>query len=148
MDILYVTTKIKGDDYLRKAITRNLTPKQAWNQFVSTSEEIFISNYMAEKTPIADIKKMCKAYVEELPIIFEYEKILFSDKQIKEIEKLLTDHLESYIADKGGIDKLELLTEAELDHMTDIDHEIIMEGLASRLGTTREKLSEAMKKNK
>lgn len=148
MDILYITTKIKGDGYLRRAITRNLTPKNAWNQFVSTTEEIFISNYMAERTPITDIKKMCKVYAEELPIIFEYEKILFSDKQLKEIEKLLTEHLESYIIDKGGIDKLELLTEAELDDMVDIDHEIIMEGLANRLGTTREKLSEAMKKNK
>lgn len=143
-----MTTEIKGGDYLRKAITRNLTPKNAWNQFVSTSEEVFISNYMAEKTPITDIKKMCKAYAEELPIIFEYEKILFSDRQLKELEKLLTEHLENYIVDKGGIDKLELLTEAELDKMTDIDHEIIMEGLAKRLGVTREKLSEAMKKNK
>lgn len=30
--------------------------------------------------------------------------------------------------------------------MAEIDHEIIMEGLANRLGTTREKLSKAMKK--
>lgn len=147
MDILYTRTKIKGDDYLRKAIT-NLTPRKTWDLYVSTSEEIFISNYMAEKTPIADIKKMCEAYAGELPIIFEYEKILFSDKQLKEIKKLLTEHLEGYIVEKGGIDKLELLTEAELDKMTDIDHEIIMEGLANRLGTTREKLSEAMKKDK
>lgn len=148
MDILYMTTKIKGDDYLRRVITKNLTPKMAWNQLVSTSEEIFISNYRADRPPITDIKKMCKVYAEELPIIFEYEKILFSDKQLKEIEKLLTEHLESYIIDKGGIDKLELLTEAELDAMALQDHEIIMEGLANRLGTTREKLSEAMKKNK
>jgi len=143
-----MTTKIKGDDYLRRVITKNLTPKMAWNQLVSTSEEIFISNYRADRPPITDIKKMCKVYAEELPIIFEYEKILFSDKQLKEIEKLLTEHLESYIIDKGGIDKLELLTEAELDAMALQDHEIIMEGLANRLGTTREKLSEAMKKNK
>lgn len=32
--------------------------------------------------------------------------------------------------------------------MAEIDHEIIMEGLAKRFGVTREKLSEAMKKNK
>ena len=133
---------------MRKVITRNLTPKKAWNQFVSTSEEIFISNYMAERTPITDIKKMCKAYAEELPIIFEYEKILFSDKQIKEIEKLLTDHLENYIAGKGGIDKLELLTEEELDEITTINHDIIMDSLADRFNTTREEISKALRDDK
>lgn len=133
---------------MRKVITRNLTPKNVWNQFVSTSEEIFISNYMAERIPITDIKKMCKAYADELPIIFEYEKILFSTKQIKEIEKLLIDHLESYIANKGGIDKLKLFTEAELDAMALQDHEIIMEGLAKRFGVTREEISKSMKKDK
>ena len=148
MDILYMTTKIKGDDYLRRVITRNLTPKMAWNQFVGTSEEMFISNYRADRPPITDIKLACKAYAEELPIVFEDEKILFSTKQIKEIERLITDHLEGYVASKGGIDKLKLFTEAELDAMALQDHEIIMEGLANRLGVTREKLSEAMKKNK
>jgi len=117
-----MTTKIKGDDYLRRVITKNLTPKMAWNQLVSTSEEIFISNYRADRPPITDIKKMCKVYAEELPIIFEYEKILFSDKQLKEIEKLLTKHLEGYIADKGGINKIELLTEVELDAMADMKY--------------------------
>lgn len=130
---------------MRKAIT-NLTPKKTWDLYVSTSEEVFISNYMAERTPITDIKKMCKAYAEELPIIFEYEKILFSDKQIKEIEKLLIEHLESYIESKGGIDKLELLTEAELDEMTTITHNVNMNLLADRLNTTREEISKALRK--
>lgn len=143
-----MTAKIKGDGYLRRVRIKNLTPRKTWDLYVSTSEEIFISNYMAERTPITDIKEMCKLYAEELPIIFEYEKILFSDKQLKDIEKLLTKHLEGYIAGKGGINKIELLTEVELDAMADRDHEIIMEGLANRLGTTREKLSEAMKKDK
>ena len=142
-----MTTKIKGDDYLRKAII-NLTPRKTWDLYVSTSEEMFISNYRADRPPITDIKLACKAYAEELPIIFEDEKILFSDKQIKEIEKLITDHLENYIANKGGIDKLKLFTEAELDAMALVDHEIIMEGLAKRLGVTREEISKSMKKDK
>lgn len=132
---------------MRKAIT-NLTPKNAWNQYVSTSEEIFISNYMAESKPITDIKKMCRAYAQELPIIFEYEKILFSDKQLEELEKLLTDHLENYIASKGGIDKLELLTEEELDEMTTITHNISMNLLADKFGVTREEISKALRDDK
>ena len=109
---------------------------------------MFISNYRADRPPITDIKLACKAYAEELPIVFEDEKILFSDKQIKEIEKLITDHLEGYIANKGGIDKLKLFTEAELDAMALQDHEIIMEGLAKRFGVTREEISKSMKKDK
>jgi len=41
---------------------------------------------------------------------------------LKDIEKLLTKHLEGYIADKGGINKIELLTEVELDAMADMKY--------------------------
>ncbi len=77
---------------------------------------------------------MCKTYAQELPIVFEYDKILFTDNQLKEIENLLVTHLEDYIKSKGGIENLELYTEKELDTMLQRDHEIIIDGLSRKLG--------------
>ena len=79
-----------------------MTPGIAWKNFVMTSEEMFLSNFRHE-VPEMDIEKMCKIYAQELPIVFEYEQILFSDKQINEIEKLLVTHLSDYIKGKGGL---------------------------------------------
>ena len=103
---------------MRKVNTKNLTPKKAWIKFVGTSEEMFLSNFRPE----TDIKKMCKIYAQELPIVFEYEKILFTDRQIEEIENLILTHLENYIKSKGGVENLDLFTEEELDIMLRQDY--------------------------
>ncbi len=95
---------------MRKVNTKNLTPENAWIEFVGTSEKMFLSNFRYE-VPEMDIKKMCKIYAQELPIVFEYEGILFSDKQIEEIENLLVTHLANYIKKNGGIENLESLVE-------------------------------------
>ena len=133
---------------MRKAITRNLTPKKTWETYVGTSEEMFISNFMAETTPITDITKMCEIYAKEIPGIFETDKVLFTDKQLKELERLITEHLENYIKGKGGINKLEILTEDELDQIAMEDHEIIMNLLADRFNTTREEVSKVFRDDK
>lgn len=105
---------------------------------------MFLSNFRPE----TDIKKMCKTYAQELPIVFEYDKILFTDNQLKEIENLLVTHLEDYIKSKGGIENLELYTEKELDTMLQRDHEIIIDGLSRKLGgVSREEVKKRTKKN-
>jgi hypothetical protein len=96
---------------------KKLTPKEAWRQYVDTSVEFFISNYMEEG--ITDIEEMCKCYALELPIVFEYERILFSNTQMELICNLITEYAKKYIKEKGGIDKLKLYTTQELDMIFD-----------------------------
>lgn len=129
---------------MRKVNTKNLTPKKAWIEFVGTSEEMFLSNFRPEK----DIKKMCKIYAQELPMVFEYEKILFSDRQIEEIENLILTHLENYIKSKGGVENLELYTEEELDIMLQQDYEIIVDSLSQRWGISREDVKREIRNKK
>lgn len=89
---------------------------------------------------------MCKIYAQELPIVFEYEGILFSDKQIEEIKNLLVTHLANYIKKNGGIENLELYTEEELDIMLKQDYEIILDGLSQKLGVSREDVKKALRR--
>mgnify|MGYP000932179892 FL=1 len=89
---------------------------------------------------------MCEIYAHELPIVFEYDKILFTDKQIEEIENLLVTHLENYIKSKGGIENLKLYTEEELNMMMQQDYEVIIYGLSKKLGATREEVEKALDK--
>ncbi|HHV18684.1 MAG TPA: hypothetical protein GXZ27_07480 [Thermoanaerobacterales bacterium] len=111
----------------KKGWFKKLTPKKTWEQYVNTSVELFISNYMADG--ITDIEKMCKYYANELPIMFEYEKVLFSNTQIELIGKLITEYVKEYIKEKGGIDKLKLYSVQELDIMLDDMHKDIMKNL-------------------
>ena len=131
---------------MRKVNTKNLTPKMAWDKFVNTSEEMFISNFMADNPPVTDIKTMCEIYALELPIIFEHERMLFTIDQMEQIKKLITEHLENYIEEKGGIDKLELLSVEELDHMEMIEWEKLMNLIAKRYNITREEVSKILTK--
>lgn len=124
-----------------------MTPAIAWKNFVGTSEEMFLSNFRYE-VPDMNIEKMCRLYAQELPIVFEYEQILFSDTQIEEIEGLLLTHLSSYIEKKGGLDKLDLYTEEELDEMLRQDHEEIMEGMTKKFGASREEITKALRGKK
>ena len=54
---------------------------------------------------------MCEFYAKELPMVFEYDGILFPQNQIELIQKLITKHLKQYVERHGGIDNIELYTE-------------------------------------
>jgi len=72
---------------------------------------MFLSNF------ITDINGMCEFYAKELPMVFEYDGILFPQNQIELIQKLITKHLKQYVERHGGIDNIELYTEKELQDM-------------------------------
>ena len=123
--------------------TKKLTPGKAWEDFVGMSEEMFLSNFRYE-VPEMDIEKMCKIYTQELPIIFETDRvsegILFTDNQLEEIEKLLVIHLEGYIESKGGIKNLILYTEEELEKIQQQQYESIVDSLSQRWGIPEEEV--------
>lgn len=110
----------------RRVFTKNLSPKKAWDVFADMEEERFI----AFMRPITNIKEMCRVYASELPMVFDYEKILFTQRQIKEIEGLLYDHLSNFVENKGGYDKLDLMTEEEIEDYFDRTFEESLDYLA------------------
>lgn len=63
-------------------------------------------------------------------MVFEFDQILFTDKQLNGIEKLLAIHLESYIESKGGIENLVLYTGEELEEIQRQQYEVILDGLS------------------
>ena len=132
-----------------KISTKNLTPRKAWEDFVGMSEEMFLSNFRYE-VPEMDIGKMCKIYTQELPIIFETDRvsegILFTDNQLEEIEKLLVIHLEGYIESKGGIKNLILYTEEELEEIQQQQYEIILDGLSQKTGASKDEIKNELRK--
>jgi len=91
---------------------KNLTPEQAWEQYVGTSVELFISNFRFDGIP--DIGEMCRHYASEIPEIFNE---LFTQDQIEQIGNLLTLYVNEYIEGKEGIENLNLYTTQELDEM-------------------------------
>lgn len=130
---------------MKRAITKNLTPKKAWDLYAGSSPEMFISNFHAETNPITDIKEMCRINAYELPANFENANVLFSDKQLELIENLTIEYLENYINEKGGIDKLELISPEELYIMDEIETEDFLNLLANYLGVPREEIGKSRK---
>ncbi|NLY76870.1 MAG: hypothetical protein GX080_02140 [Tissierellia bacterium] len=128
---------------MKKPFT-GLTPKQTWDYYVGTSVELFLSNFRYE-VPEMDIAKMCRIYTREIPALFE--GTLFSSKKLEEIEKLLLTYLKDYIHSKGGIEKLQLYSEEELDLIFEETFEEAMEALCKKLNITREELLREFKKN-
>ena len=102
--------------------------------------------FIAFMRPTTSIKEMCRIYATELPITFEYEKILFTTRQIKEIESLLIDHLTSFVDNKGGYEKLNLMTEEEIEEEFQRDHQQTLDLMASYFNTTRDEVSRALKR--
>ncbi len=125
----------------RKArISKNITPKQAWEKYVGTSEKMFLSNFISEG--FADVEEMCKFYSRELPMVSDFDGILFSQKQIEQIQNLITKHIQQYIEKQGGLNNITLYTDDELNNMEVEDHEMIMDYLCHRFNMEREVLSE------
>ena len=130
---------------MRKAITKNLTPKEAWDLYAGSSPEMFISNFYAESNPITNIREMCRINAYELPANFEDTNVLFTDRQLELIKDLTIEYLENYITEKGGIDKLELISPEELDIMDEIEGENLLNLVANYLGVPREELGKYLK---
>lgn len=133
---------------MKRAITKNLTPKEAWDLYAGSSPEMFISNFYAESNPITDIKEMCRINAYELPANFENANVLFTDEQLELIENLTVEYLENYINEKGGIDNLELISPEELYIMDEIETENLLNDLANYSGIPRKERREIVMEEK
>ncbi len=121
---------------LKKAITKNLTPKKAWDEYVTMSPEMFISNFQADPNYSSeDIKGMCRIFTLEIP-----SDEIYTDKQLKLIEGLLLEYLETYIEKKGGMDKLDLIPPEVLYEMDAIETEYMLNLIADFCGVPREEI--------
>ena len=131
---------------LRKIIA-NLTPKKAWDIYVSTSEKLFLSNFKFDNPPIyaTELKKMCDRYAIDLS---GSEDTLFTTGELNHLSDLLVEHLEGYIKNKGGLDKVEYYTEEELDEIAKKETEEIFETMARRYGTDIETIRLALRISK
>ena len=47
---------------------KSMTPEQAWNEFVTDSVEMFLSNFRSEG--YTDIEAACIRYAADIPIIY------------------------------------------------------------------------------
>ena len=131
---------------LRKVIA-NLTPKKAWDIYVSISEKLFLSNFKFDIQPIyaTELKKMCDRYVIDLP---GSEDTLFTTEELNHLSDPLVEHLKGYIENKGGLDKVEYYTEEELDEIAKKETEEIFEAMAHRYGTDIETIRLALRISK
>ncbi len=89
---------------------QQLTPEMAWKQYVGTSVELFVSNFIADGYNSVD--EMCQKFARELPMIVDQ---LFAQNQLDHIAKLLSQYAQEYIAEKGGLDNLDLYSSDELE---------------------------------
>ena len=88
---------------------------------------------------------MCRIYTREIPALFE--GTLCRSTKLEEGEKVLLTYLKDYIHSKGGIEKLQLYSEEELDLIFEETFEEAMEALCKKLNITREELLREFKKN-
>lgn len=114
----------------RKFNIKNLTPKKAFEIYAETSEEVFISNFIVDRPPVTEIGEMCKVYTKD---ISWNEGTLFTTEELSYIEGLLVEHLHGYVESKGGMEKLDLYAEEELDMMIDENIEFTLEYLKNRI---------------
>ena len=131
---------------LRKIIA-NLTPKKAWDIYVSIGKKLFLSNFKFDIQPIyaTELKKMCDRYVIDLP---GSEDTLFTTEELNHLSDLLVEHLENYIKNKGGLDKVGYYTEEELDEIARKETEEIFEAMVRRYGTDIETIRLALRISK
>ena len=111
----------KGEETMAKWIT-NMTPEQAWHEFVTDTVERFISNFRSEG--YTDINAACTRYSQDIPGLYNRP---FSQNQLAHITVLLNRYIDSYIDKKGGMDKLRLYTNEELDEMDAIETKEILD---------------------
>ena len=127
-----------------KNLLKTITPEKAWNEYVDAEPELFISNFYLDK--VTDLKRMCEIYASELPYLFNFESIIFTVKDIEKIEKLLYKYLTDYIKKKGGLDKLKLYTEQEIDEIDKNLTDDVLEYLGYRFNTNKKGVKDLLKK--
>lgn len=94
---------------------RELTPEKVWKRYGNdVGVEYFISNFLVEGFKLDDIYEMCRRYITD--IIYHNDGMISTDEKERVID-LLYEYIKTYIDNQGGIDKLKLLTEDELDKL-------------------------------
>lgn len=89
---------------------QKMTPKQAWDEFVAASVELFISNFRMDG--YTNIAEACSRYSKDLPTLY-YRPFL--QVQLDHVAGLLEEYINDYLRMKGGLSALRLYTNAELD---------------------------------
>ena len=115
--------------------------------YICISEKLFLSNFKFDIQPIyaTELKKMCDRYVIDLP---GSEDTLFTTEELNHLSDLLVKHLENYIKNKGGLDKVGYYTEEELDEIARKETEEIFEAMVRRYGTDIETIRLALRISK
>lgn len=89
-----------------------LSPKAAWDEYVSYSVEIFVS--LSYEDGFRDLADACKNYVEDIPKTYERP---FLQSQLEQIANLLERHIAGYLKSIGGISNLRIYTNEELEEI-------------------------------
>lgn len=101
---------------------KSMTPEQAWNEFVADSVEKFLSDFRSEG--YTDIEAACIRYAADVPFIYRRP---FRQSQLDHIANLLKQYIDAYLHKKGGIDKIRLYTDEELDLMDELETQELLE---------------------
>ncbi len=91
---------------------QNLTPAQAWDEFVTLSVELFMSTSYREG--FTDIAEACEVYVKDIPSAYGRP---FLQIQLGHIAKLLEQYIDDYVTKIGGINELKIYTDEEQDEL-------------------------------
>lgn len=88
-----------------------LTPRKAWERYGNgVSVEFFITDHFYEG--YTDIWEMCNRYM--LEVINTVDGLVTVEERAH-VTNVFYQYIKNYVDDKGGIDKLKLLSPAELD---------------------------------
>jgi hypothetical protein len=93
---------------------KSLTDDILWQQYVTDSVEIFLSNFKEEGYELTDIKSMCQKYAED---IFDSFETLYSAEQVNYLAERLEQYINNYIEQQGGIQNLKLFNKEELEQI-------------------------------
>ena len=97
---------------VRSGWIQNLTPTQAWDEFVTLSVELFMSTSYREG--FTDIAEACEVYVKDIPSASGRP---FLQRQLNHIAKLLEQYIYDYVTKIGGLNELEIYTDEEQDEL-------------------------------
>ena len=95
---------------------KSLTQENLWEQYVTDSVEVFLSNFKGEGYQLTNIKSMCRKYAED---VFNSFEILYSTEQVEYLAARFEQYINDYIVQQGGIENLKLLSKEELEQMWD-----------------------------
>jgi len=93
---------------------KSLTQENLWEQYVTDSVEVFLSNFKGEGYQLTNIKSMCRKYAED---VFNSFEILYSAEQVNYLAERLEQYINNYIEQQGGIQNLKLFNKEELEQI-------------------------------